>query len=201
MTEDKTNQWDTLAGDLLTEFTDTKSRPVGGGRTITYIDARQVMTRLDECLGINNWTDEYTVLDLNSGAVECALSIHAYGETVTHRDVGYPQSATAPDKLKAAYSDALKRAAVKFGIGRHLYADAGDNAWTEDAPPVNAIPERQWNDDPPPNITAMENVQQVPKCPNDGSTMVKKDGRNGAFWGCPQYSNGCRQTISMGTFD
>ena len=46
-----------------------------------------------------------------------------------------------------------------------------------------------------------EPQMQPPKCPTDGSTMLKKDGRNGSFWGCPQYSNGCRQTMSIGTFD
>lgn len=197
------SQWDTLAAALLTEFTDVKTRPVGG-RDISYIDARQVMNRLDTVLGMNNWTDEYTLLDLNSGAVECALSIHFANETVTHRDVGYPPNNNSNDKLKASYSDSLKRAAVKFGIGRHLYEDSGTN-WDEEnsGPPPSRpeLPVRQYNDDAPPIGNSLDSAKEAPKCANDGSTMVKRNGVNGPFWGCPQYGNGCRYTQPVGTFD
>jgi hypothetical protein len=41
---------------------------------------------------------------------------------VTKVDVGGPsEQPDGGDRLKAAFSDALKRAAVKFGIGRYLY--------------------------------------------------------------------------------
>jgi hypothetical protein len=44
------------------------------------------------------------------------------GEWVTKCDVGSPsEQPDAGDRLKAAFSDALKRAAVKYGIGRFLY--------------------------------------------------------------------------------
>ena len=45
-------------------------------------------------------------------------------------DVGSPSAQfTEGDRLKAAFSDALKRAAVKFGIGRYLYHLPGE--WVE----------------------------------------------------------------------
>ncbi|MCL5459829.1 Rad52/Rad22 family DNA repair protein, partial [Loigolactobacillus coryniformis] len=41
---------------------------------------------------------------------------------MTKTDVGSPsEQPDGGDRLKAAFSDALKRAAVKFGIGRYLY--------------------------------------------------------------------------------
>ena len=78
-----------------------------------YIDARDVMTRLDKVVG-TNWSDEYEVLRSteNNWIVQCNLTVAG----VTRSDVGDGGDA------KAAYSDALKRAAVKFGIGRYLYS-------------------------------------------------------------------------------
>lgn len=85
-----------------------------------YIDSRLVMDRLDEVVGVGGWKDEYTVLP--SGEVECRLSVKIGGEWVTKADVGgQSEQPDEGDRMKAAYSDALKRAAVKFGIGRFLY--------------------------------------------------------------------------------
>lgn len=93
---------------------------------LAYIDARHVMDRLDEVVGIAAWKDEYTVLP--SGEVECRLSVKLAGEWVTKADVGgQSEQPDEGDRMKAAYSDALKRAAVKFGVGRFLYRSS--NAW------------------------------------------------------------------------
>lgn len=88
---------------------------------MAYIDARVVEDRLDEALGVENWKDEYELLD--GGSVLCRLSIrYSGGEWVTKSDVGSPsEQPDKGDRMKAAVSDALKRAAVKFGIGRYLY--------------------------------------------------------------------------------
>src|SRR5262249_54020635 len=44
------------------------------------------------------------------------------GEWLTKVDVGGPsEQPDGGDGLKAAFSDALKRAAVKYGVGRYLY--------------------------------------------------------------------------------
>jgi hypothetical protein len=87
---------------------------------VPYIDARDVMGRLNEVLGIGGWQDEYEVLP--GGSVVCTLTVHLDGRSVSRSDVGSPsEQPDAGDKLKAAFSDALKRAAVKFGVGRYLY--------------------------------------------------------------------------------
>lgn len=88
------------------------------GMAIHYIDARNVMQRLDDVLGPENWCDEYSP---GSQVVECRLSLRVSGEWITKADVGYPNGKASAEPFKDAYSDALKRAAVKWGIGRFLY--------------------------------------------------------------------------------
>lgn len=88
---------------------------------VPYIDARDVMDRLDDIVGVENWQDDYTFLP--GGQVVCALRLKLGGEWVTKTDVGgESEQPDKGDREKAAVSDALKRAAVKFGIGRYLYS-------------------------------------------------------------------------------
>jgi hypothetical protein len=100
-----------------------KPQVVSGNRAlaIAYIDARAVMDRLDEVAGVGGWSDAYDTLP--DGSVVCRLSVRIGKEWVTKVDVGSPSDQKdAGDKRKAAFSDALKRAAVKFGVGRYLYS-------------------------------------------------------------------------------
>jgi len=87
-------------------------------QVVAYVDARTVLDRLDEAVGPTGWSDSYDVLTNgtdNEGRrlveVKCTLTVLG----VSKEDVG------EGDSLKAAFSDALKRAAVKFGVGRYLY--------------------------------------------------------------------------------
>lgn len=85
-----------------------------------YIDARLIQDRLDEVLGVENWQDRYDFLP--DGSVVCRLRLMLGGKWITKTDVGSPsEQPDSGDRVKAAVSDALKRAAVKFGIGRYLY--------------------------------------------------------------------------------
>ena len=87
---------------------------------IAYVDARAIQDRLDEVLGVAGWQDEYECLP--DGGVVCRLRLHLGEEWITKMDVGGPsEQPDEGDRRKAAFSDALKRAAVKFGIGRYLY--------------------------------------------------------------------------------
>lgn len=93
---------------------------------LAYIDARDVMNRLDDVVGVGNWSDAYEVLA--GGDVMCRLSVRIGDEWITKSDVGaIGDSKDQGNDIKTAFSDALKRAAVKFGIGRYLYAL--DNEW------------------------------------------------------------------------
>lgn len=99
-----------------------KAQVVRGNRalTVAYVDARCVMDRLDDVCGVDGWQDRYTVLPNNS--VMCSLSIKADGVWIERADCGsQSDQPDEGDRLKSAFSDALKRAAVKFGIGRYLY--------------------------------------------------------------------------------
>lgn len=99
-----------------------KPQSVKGNRAlaVAYINARDVMKRLDATVGVGGWADYYEVRD--SGAVMCHLRVRVDGEWVEKCDIGSPSDQPdAGDSLKAGLSDALKRAAVKFGVGRYLY--------------------------------------------------------------------------------
>lgn len=100
-----------------------KPQSVKGNRALAtaYIDARDVMDRLDSVVGIGGWTDSYKLLP--DGNVACTLAVTVGGEWVSKEDVGGPSDQPdGGDRMKSAYSDALKRAAVKFGVGRFLYS-------------------------------------------------------------------------------
>src|SRR5208282_3648153 len=104
-----------------------KPAAVNGNRAlaIAYLDARAIQERLDTVVGIDGWQDQYTCLP--NGSVTCTLRVKLGSEWVTKVDVGSPSAQNDEgDRLKAAFSDALKRAAVKFGIGRYLYQLAGE---------------------------------------------------------------------------
>lgn len=83
---------------------------------LAYIDARDVMDRLDEVAGAENWQTEYD--ETAKGRLICRLSIRINGEWITKSDGA---GDTDVEGEKGAISDALKRAAVSWGIGRYLY--------------------------------------------------------------------------------
>lgn len=99
---------------------------------LAYANARDVMDRLDSVLGVDGWSDTYRVLTQTPWTVECALTVTVEGRDILKTDVGYSNDpehdAPKNEPAKAAYSDALKRAAVKFGVGRFLY-DMPDTGW------------------------------------------------------------------------
>src|SRR5205085_4109195 len=111
---------------LSAPFDDTevkfKPQAVKGSRALAlaYVDVRAIMDRLDNVLGVENWQDRYQLLPDNS--VMCRLRLRIGDRWVTKTDVGGPsEQPDVGDRMKAAFSDALKRAAVKFGLGRYLY--------------------------------------------------------------------------------
>lgn len=85
------------------------------GVPLAYIDARDVMRRLDEVVGIGNWRDEYAMI---GSRLFCKLSLKVDGDWITKMDCG---SESETEAEKGQVSDAFKRAAVKWGVGRYLY--------------------------------------------------------------------------------
>jgi hypothetical protein len=121
MNDKQTETWDRLAAFFDPDEVKWKPQSVKGNRAlaIAYVDARVVMDRLDEVLGLGNWQTTYREGDMG---VVCHLRARVGGEWFEHEDVGsFSEQPDDGDKLKAAYSDALKRVAVHLGIGRYLY--------------------------------------------------------------------------------
>lgn len=96
------------------------------GLALAYLTARHVMERLDDVIGPANWQDRY---EFHGARTVCYLSLRIDGEWITKAD-GAGDSDVESEK--GSISDALKRAAVKFGIGRYLYHL--DSPWVETVP-------------------------------------------------------------------
>ena len=98
------------------------------GRALAYLEARDVMNRLDDVLG-GNWSSKLTPLveDGKLSGFLCELTVRfPDGSVSTRSDVGV---ITSYESLKGAASDALKRTAVHFDVGRYLYFL--DTPWVE----------------------------------------------------------------------
>lgn len=89
---------------------------------LAYLDARDVMDRLDAVCGPAGW--QSSVTETPSGRVLCRLEIRHGDDWIAKTDGA---GATAVEGEKGGISDALKRSAVLWGIGRYLY-DIG-NVW------------------------------------------------------------------------
>src|SRR5262249_1500314 len=100
-----------------------KPQSISGNRclAVPYIDARDVEQRLDDVVGVDGREDSFEVL--LDGNVVCKLRVRIGKAWRVKCDVGsQSDQPDEGDRRKAAFSDALKRAAVKYGIGRYLYA-------------------------------------------------------------------------------
>lgn len=84
---------------------------------LLYKDARCDMNILDETVGATNWKKKYDLID---GQLFCTIEIYDEdkNEWVGKQDVG-TESNTEAEKGRA--SDAQKRSAFAWGIGRELY--------------------------------------------------------------------------------
>lgn len=85
-------------------------------RALAYIDARDVMRRLDAVVGPANWQDRY--VPMPNGTTCCEIGIRVDGEWVWKANGA---GNTDIEGEKGGYSDAFKRAAVLWGIGQYLY--------------------------------------------------------------------------------
>ena len=95
-----------------------KWRKGPGGKELVYITARDVMDRLDEAVGMSGWESSYKEV---MSRVVCELTLCIEGKYITKCDGA---DDTAIEGAKGALSDALKRAAVQFGVARYLYHPA-----------------------------------------------------------------------------
>ncbi len=89
---------------------------------LAYIDARDVMRRLDDVFGLH-WQCRYTHAE---GKTICEIGAKIDGEWVWRAGGA---GDTDMEAEKGAISDAFKRAAVLWGVGRYLYELP--NEWVE----------------------------------------------------------------------
>ena len=73
------------------------------------------MTRFDAAFGAENWTSEFR--EISNGFL-CRLTV-TINDREVYREDGASKTNIEPEK--GGISDAMKRAAVQFGLGRCLY--------------------------------------------------------------------------------
>ena len=85
---------------------------------LAYVTNRAIMSRLDEVFGAFGWRNEYK--EAPQGGVLCGISVRnpVLEEWVTKWDGA---DNTDIEAIKGGLSNAMKRAAVQWGIGRYLY--------------------------------------------------------------------------------
>lgn len=102
-----------------------RSKDGNSGLALAYLDARDVMDRLDEVCGLDGWQCRYshagqiTVCEIGIRVRPAAPLINAPDEWIWKANGA---GSTDVEAEKGALSDALKRAAVVWGIGRYLYS-------------------------------------------------------------------------------
>ena len=116
----------------------TTTQDKARGLACAYLNARAIQKRLDDVVGPFNWRNEYQMWQANSQV--CGISIFngERNEWLTKYD-GAPNSDF--EEIKGGLSDAFKRAAVLWGIGRYLY-DLG-SIWVDIEPRGKSFAIRQ----------------------------------------------------------
>ena len=83
---------------------------------VPYLTNRTVMERFDKQFGWDNWENHFHEVD---GGFLCTITVTTPdGRSVTKSDAA---SKTNVEPVKGGCSDAMKRCAVQFGLGRDLY--------------------------------------------------------------------------------
>lgn len=105
---------------------------------VAYIDARDVMDVLDKVCGAGNWQDTYQFV---GDKLIAGIAINVSEKPEKTRWITKFDTGTAGDieGEKSIFSDAFKRAAVKWGVGRFLY-DLEFKWVTTDKPGQGAVP-------------------------------------------------------------
>jgi hypothetical protein len=123
--ENQSVDWERITQELAAPFSvsSIEWKPTGKGganvRTslVAFVSARVVAERLDSVLGCGGWGFDYEVLAMDNGEIKTCKGVLSIGG-ISKSDVG---SSSNWEPSKGAVSDALKRAAVLWGVARYLY--------------------------------------------------------------------------------
>ena len=83
---------------------------------LAYVTNRAIQSRLDEVFGVAGWQN--LIREWRDKSTVCGIMVKIGGEWITKWDGA---DETDIEATKGGISDAMKRAAVQFGIGRYLY--------------------------------------------------------------------------------
>ena len=112
-----------FSGDKVQWRVGSTNRDGDGGTILAYIDKREYEGRLDSVFGADKWSTELSFNEI--GVVVKIKATFPDGSEVYHTNgSGYKYDKDGrvdADGFKAAISQAFKRAASEFGIGRYLY--------------------------------------------------------------------------------
>jgi hypothetical protein len=116
-----------LAAEFPKEAISWRAQTVSNGAALAlaYIDARDVMERLDAVCGAGGWQARYPHAN---GKTCCEIGIKINDEWIWKANGAGDSDVEAE---KGAFSDAFKRAAVMWGIGRYLYDDRFKGVWAK----------------------------------------------------------------------
>lgn len=115
--------------ELARPFPESYIKQKPGKFAASYVDHATVNARLLEIVGPFDWTIDAPILNADGIIVGCTATLHVEidGQDVHITEVGdveHPGTNSASN-LKAASSDALKRCAMRVGLGLHLWAGDG----------------------------------------------------------------------------
>ena len=136
------------------------------GMAVPYVTSRAIQDRLDNVVGSENWCNKFMVWQESGDAHAqlCGLSLYLEerGEWVTKWDGA---ENTDIESVKGGLSDAMKRAAVQWGIGRILYWLSP--VWVNIAPRGASfvIQQNEYNRLTDAYLTALRNMGLTPAQP------------------------------------
>lgn len=163
-----------------------------GGKVFDYIEDETVMSRLDDVVGVGNWSITVEPISVADGIVKVRLEVAG----AAYEDFGYTSNADG-EALKEAVSDGIRRVGRMVGIARYLYLkhDSTNGATPPRRPPATAaatVPPRPaavanpYATDPyPEHLADIDAVPEAVIGANECPTHRKpyRDGKKGLY--CP----------------
>lgn len=153
----------TLYAKAQVPFEKTHQRQIPGGRMLTYITGEQAVSRMNEVYGPHwDWSAEKPEIVGDEIYVQGTLSVTVFetvkandrwaGTTINRSGFGGSTIKRKRDgavlslgnDIKAADTDAFKKAAAKFGVGLYLYERTSEDELPvyESAGPVSTVPQQ-----------------------------------------------------------
>jgi len=104
--------------DLISWRVGSMTKDKTKARALAYLDARDVMRRLDAVVGPARWQCRYVPMPNGTTCCEIGIFSEAHDAWIWKANGA---GNTDIEGEKGGYSDAFKRAAVLWGIGQYLY--------------------------------------------------------------------------------